>query len=578
MSKTQVIIFCAGLLLFTPSLWAGFILDDYYYLGAIEGRFPEHDTRRSLFPFFINNEDANRAVIQRGGHPWWIDERIKGETLRPLSELLFRADHAIYGKNAFGYHLHSLAWWTAALLACALLFRRVLPGVAGTVAFLLFAVDDVHVMPVAWLSNRNALVALVPMIFGLWAWMRWREDGWSPGWILAPLGVVIGMAGSELGLAMLGYFFAYALLGAPAASARVRLTRLAPVAVLAAAYAVIYRFLGYGGSGSGVYHEPLRDPLGYLQAAATGIPTLLAGGIAGFSADFWFINPSLRTAQVVGGCAAVLVLFGLLRACWPQLDEPTRRGLRWLLAGSALSLFPVAAVFPADRMLLVPGIGLAAGLAVVLVSAFRAWRVRRGWFLIGAGGFLALVHLLLAPLLTVYIQAALIKSGRSAVDLAASPVVAAAGGKETVVIFAPDSVVGIYLPVMIAHLDGPRPKSWRPLSIAPYDHTLRRTGPRTLELEVEGGGVMLRSVFEELYREPTQKLFPGAVVDRGLLRAEIMAADDRGPTRIAFQFDRDLTDPGLYFLVWRDGRLRAAELPGVGEEVFLKRTMGPGGF
>jgi hypothetical protein len=577
-SKRHTIILLVGLLLFVPSLWVGFLLDDFYYLGAIEGRFPEHNTNRTLFTFFINDEEATAEIARQGGYPWWIDERVRGETFRPLSDLLIRADHSLNGKNAFGYHLHSLAWWAAALIACGLIYRRVLPGATGVVALVIFAVDEVHVMPVAWIANRNALVALAPMLFALWAWIRWCEDGWRPGRFLAPLGIVLGLTGSELGLAVLAYFVAYTLVGTPARGFRLRLARLVPIVVLAAAYALVHQLLGYGGSGSGIYRDPVQDPAGFLGAIATAVPTLLASGIAGFSADFWYATPQLRSIQVIVGCAAALVLLGVLRACWSQLDDSLRRGLRWLLTGSALSLIPVSAVFPSDRMLLVPGIGLTAALATVLVQAFRSWRTRCRRLLVVVGGYIAVVHLLLAPLLTVYIQILVIKSGRQSLELAASPVVAEAGGKETILLFAPDHVVGLYMPVIIDHLEGPRPKSWRPLSIAPYDHRLKRTGLRTLDLEVAQGGVMLRSVFEELYRDPENQLAPGTIVDRGLFQAEVLAANDRGPTRVAFRFDRDLSDPLLYFLVWKDGELRRVELPGVGEEVFLKRTLGPGGF
>ena len=185
--------------------------------------------------------------------------------------------------------------------------------------------------------------------------------------------------------------------------------------------------------------------------------------------------------------------------------------------------------------------------------------------------------LLMAPLLTIYIQTILIKHGRQSIELAAAPSVVDAAGKETILIFAPDHVVSLYLPLIIDHLEGSAARSW-PLSIAPYDHWLRRTGPRTLELEVAEGGVMLRSVFEELYRDPDKQLAPGTIVDRGLLRAEILAANDHGPTRIAFHFDRDLSDPVLNFLVWQEGELRSADFPAIGEEVFLRRTLGPGGF
>ncbi len=433
-------------------------------------------------------------------------------------------------------------------------------------------------MPVTWIANRNALVALAPMLFGLWAWIRWCEDGWRPGRLLALVGIVIGMAGGELGLAVLAYFVAYGLLGVCANGFRSRLVRLAPIVGLGAAYVLFYRLLGYSSSGSGVYHNPWQEPAGFLGAVATGVPTLLASGIAGFSADFWFTVPSLRPAQVVVGCIAAVGLLVVLRACWPQLDDSIRRGLRWLLTGSALSLIPVTAVFPSDRMLLVPGIGLTAALATVLVQAFRSWQSRRRWWLIVVGGFLAVVHLLLAPLFTIGLQTLLIRHSRQSLELAASPVVFDAGGKETVLIFAPDHVVSLYLPLMIDHLEGPAPRSWRPLSIAPYDHWLRRTEPRTLELEVAEGGVMLHSVFEELYRNPENQLAPGTYVDRRMLRAEIQAANDRSPTRVAFHFDRDLSDPMLCFLVWQDGELRSADLPAVGEEVFLRRTLGPGGF
>jgi len=578
LSRRHVIILVVGLLLFVPSLWVGFLMDDFYYLGAIEGRFPEHNIDRCLFPFFINDEEATAAIADQGGYPWWIDERVKGETFRPLSDQLIKIDYLLHGESALGYHLHSLAWWAATLFVCGLIFRRVLPGAIGVLAFVLFAIDEVHVMPVAWIANRNALVALAPMLIGLWAWIRWCEDGWRAGRFLAPVGIVIGMAGSELGLAVLAYFVAYTLWGVPEAGIRARLVRLLPIVGLAATYALVYQLLDFGGSGSGVYRDPLGNPAGFLGAVVTGAPTLLASGIAGFSADFWYAVPSLRTALVVVGCLATLGLLGVLRACWSQLDDTTRRGLRWLLAGSGLSLIPVAAVFPSDRMLLVPGIGLMAALATVLVQAIRSWRSHRRWLLIGVGGFLAAVHLLLAPLFTLGIQALLIKQGRQSLELATSPIVVDAGGKDTILIFAPDHIVSLYLPRIIDHLKGPAPKSWRPLSIAPHDHWLRRTGTRTLELEVVEGGVMLRSIFEELYRDPENRLTPGTILDRGLLQAEILAANDRGPTRVAFQFDRDLTDPSLNFLVWQDGELRKADLPNVGEELFLRRTLGPGGF
>jgi len=67
-------------------------------------------------------------------------------------------------------------------------------------------------------------------------------------------------------------------------------------------------------------------------------------------------------------------------------------------------------------------------------------------------------------------------------------------------------------------------------------------------------------------------------VDRGLFRAEILDATSDGLTRVAFHFYRELTDPAVRFLVWLEGDLKQLEIPDVGGELYIERTLGPGGF
>lgn len=572
------LIFAVGVLLFLPSLRGGFLLDDFYYLGAVEGRYPEHDTARSLFTFFVGDPEATARLAAEGTYPWWIDETIRSRLLRPLPDLLLRADHALWGRNPLGYHLHSLLWWAATLSACGLVFRRALPGAVGLLAFLLFALDDSHTMPVAWIANRNALVAAAAVMFGLWAWIRWREDRWTAGRILAPACFLVGLAGGELALAALAYVLAYELWGAPAGSGRVRRPGLVWLVVLGIAYVLVYRGLGYGGSGSGLYLHPLEDPLGFLSGALTRVPTLIGAAVTGFSADLWFAAPQLRSAQVAVGCGAALALGFVLRGFWSGLDEQTRRTLRWLLVGSALSLLPVAATFPSDRMLLVPGLGIAAALSVVLLRARSWWRGRRRRPAALVIGLLAIGHLVLAPAIALHLQSMLATQSAASLDLAASDEVAACAGKEAILVAAPDHIVGLYLPLLIEHQGLPMPRSWRVLSLARCDQTLRRAGPRTLELETAPGEAMMNSAFETLYRGPDRPLRPGAVLDRGLFRAEIQAANGQGPTRVAFHFDRDLDDPQLCFLVWRDGRLVELDADDWENPLSILRTLGPAGF
>lgn len=567
-----------GLLLFIPSVWGGFLLDDFYFLGAIEGRFPEHDTNKSLFTFFINDEAKTARIADEGGYPWWIDDRVRSQTFRPLSDMLWRLDYYVFARFAPGYHLHSLFWWMVTLFACGLLYRRLMPGAVGALAFLLFAVDDAHVMPVAWVANRNALVAVAPVLLGLWAWIRWREDGWRGGRVFAPAALAVGLAASEIALAALGYIVAYELFGAHVKGIRSRLAGLAPVAILGIGYVLVYKLLGCGGTGSGVYYHPLHDPAEYLTGAVSRVPTLLASAILGLSADLWFAAPQGRPLQVAVGCAGILFLAGLLALWRRDCDSDTMRTLRWLLPGSLLSLLPIVAGFPSDRMLLVPGIGISAALACVFVCAFRLWRARRSRLLTGICGLIALGHLVIAPIFAVWVQSLLIEQSSETLDLAASRVVRECAGKETVVIFSPDHVVGLYMPVLVDYLGEPAPKSWRPLTIARCDHLLRRTGERRLEIETGEDCAMMTSIFEQLYRSPMNSLGPGDVIDRGLFKATVMEEAKGGLIRVAFDFDRDLSDASLRFLVWIDGTLRAADLPDVGGELFIERTLGPAGF
>ena len=63
-----------------------------------------------------------------------------------------------------------------------------------------------------------------------------------------------------------------------------------------------------------------------------------------------------------------------------------------------------------------------------------------------------------------------------------------------------------------------------------------------------------------------------------MLSAEILDGNNNGPTRVAFHFDRDLTDPSLRFLTWDGTDLLPAALPAPGDTLYLTRFLGPAGF
>jgi hypothetical protein len=559
-------------------LWIGFIIDDYVYLYILESQPDGTSFPTNLFSFVSGNEQETVELARRGYLPWWIYDGLHIVFWRPLSSLLMRIDHALFGHGAWAYHIHSLLWWLGTLVAAGLLLRKVLPGRVGTIALLLFALDEAPVLPAIWIANRNALVSVLPALLGLWAHLKWRQDGWRAGRHLAVAGFGVGLLGGETALSMLAYLLAYELWGTKD-TRRERLIALAPAVGLLAIYILTYRLLGGGVHGSGIYIDPVNDLPTYLTALPSRILTLLAGGIMGFSADFWLFAPGLRPILLLVGGGGIVLLMLLLRAIWPSLQPDTRTGLRWLLPGSALALLPVAATFPSDRLLLAPALGLSAALAAVLVHAWRSWRERRRWFVIGTGALLAMIHLLLVPLSHFPVQAAMIAQSRRSLELARSFTIGSGEetGPDAILLAAPDHVVGIYLPLLLFHVGDVSLSSWRPLSLAPYDHRIVREGPRTLVVEVIDGS-MLGGLFESLYRDPHHPLTPGTILNRGLFRAEILDALEIGPTRVAFHFERELEDSTLCFLAWEGDELRRVTLPASGDTLLLRRTLGPAGF
>src|SRR5258708_21904314 len=126
-------------------------------------------------------------------------------------------------------------------------------------AALLFAVEDGHALPAAWLANRNSLLATLFGLLALTVHDRWRRDGWRPGAWWGSAFLALALLSGELGLGVLAYLAAYALLLDPAGWRR-GLTAAIPAGGVFLTWAAAYRLLGFGASGSGMYLDPLASP------------------------------------------------------------------------------------------------------------------------------------------------------------------------------------------------------------------------------------------------------------------------------------------------------------------------------
>ncbi|MFL5352771.1 hypothetical protein [Archangium sp.] len=560
----------AALVLSLPTVWVGFVSDDYIHLLILEG----HDAMGSpsdLFRFAGGDAGHLRRLMDHGPYPWWTLPELKLAFWRPLSSALANLDYHLFGRDPVGGHLHSLAWYLGMVALFGALLRRFLPGRLGALALLLFSIDGAHFMVAGWIANRNALVASVPALFGLWMHLEWRERHRTWALPLSLAGLAVGLMGGETALGVFAYVLAYELLGEKG-GVKERLRAIAPAALLGLIYLGMYKLRGFGAYGSGSYVDPVGEPVRFLGAALARVPTLMGGLVLAVPADFWLLVQA-RPVLVGLGLLGLGLLVALVRAAWPSVDAEERRHCRWLFLGAALSLLPVAATFPANRLLLVPGLGASVAVALVLVSSWRAKAEgsRSRGVAVGAG-VLAFSHFVVAPLLWPLMTLAFLqlRSGTEPMlqtlerelDYQRLP------GQRVIALPIPAPAVGMYVPMVLATRGMPPPHAWWQLSLSPEPHVLTRTGPDSLELSLTRGH-FLTSEFEAVFRGPAHPLRQGDQVKLEELTVTVLAADEQGATRLGFTFDRPLEDPSFVFLRWKDDALRPFTPPPVGERVPL---------
>jgi len=401
------------------------------------------------------------------------------------------------------------------------------------------------------LSARHVLVAAAAVALGLALLARGRP-------VLAALAFVVGLLGSEAGLAG-PIFWASAALFGP----RRRREVLAPVALIAV-YLVAYHLAGGGARASGAYHDPLADPLGFAAIAAVRVPVLLADALLGVPSEL-ALGGSEPPLALVG--LGALLLVGFLFVC-SRPNEAERATLRWLVPGALGALVVGCTGLPFGRVLMLPDLGFAALLGVLLHRGFAAAgpaRVARA-----AGTALLVVqHMVVAPVANLVSLARLHRVARGIDRVAATAEIDAPPARRVFVVGASDPAVYLYPRGVLAWDEPRRTRCFLPLSGARSSHRLTRVDDRSFTLEALDRP-LLDGSFDQLFRAPDRPFTPGDTVRS--CGATIRVADvDRGRPR---RLEVDL-GAGAELLQWKDGRLQRLALPPPGESVVIPWEPGP---
>lgn len=560
-----LLLLLGGAMLFSPAVFTPLFLDDHLQGAMVEGTFP---AKRSPFDLYAFVDDGDRAALMaRGLLPWWTDPRLTIRFFRPLSSALLWVDHRVFSHAALPMHLHSLAWWAAAVLAARSLFRRLLPSRPATFATVIFALAPCHALPLAWVPNRETLVSIVFGALALGAQARWRDDRRPRDAAVAGALFALAMlAGGEYALCFGGYVVAMDVgrLRSGETGAR-RVVGWLPFVVPALTYLAVRGALGYGTAASGFYSDPLREPGAFLTNAPGRAVALLATGWLTVDSEYWRLGVARwLLAGIVLACAAGLAV--PIRRAFAALEPRHRAAATWLLVGSLLALVPTLAVVPARRLLGVSMLGIAAVVALLLD---RAWFPRAGEPGVSRGpaaslaalaalglGFAHLVH---GPGIS-WLASEQHRTDASDFDSRVAWLRSRTGDPKKARVGVMRGLAGVFFAPFALDRRGVTPARWCVLTQAGHVVALRRD-VYTLELVATTGRGLYPIGERNLYRSVDAPLHEGDEIVVPGMRVTILEVGEAGPRAARFVFDEDPAT--LLWLSDMFDATREVELPSV---------------
>jgi hypothetical protein len=562
-----------GVVLASPALFGGIGADDFVHRTKLLGLAhlgQEGSPVWELFRFVT--PESSGALFEAGILPWWSDPDLRLAFLRPLSSATHVLDYRLWPENYLLQHAHSLAWYGLAVFLAARLYRQVSGSlvVAGLAAWM-FAAEDAHALPVAWLANRNALLPLVFGLLTLLAHIRWRKESEHRLPYIALLVFPLALASGEAALGALAYIGAWEVCLGPGRGLR-RLTPLWPYLLWVGLWRLLYEAWGFGAQGSDMYLDPGSEPLVFVAGAAERLPLLLFSQFSQIPADPWALLPlrGQRIFSLVGTLGCVLVGWIL----WPSLKS---REARFWAMGMGLSLVPLCAAFPMDRLLTFAGIGAFGWLACALGQAGflgaepPQMRRSRRW---GLGGLLFL-HAILVLLWMPVRAGVSLKMFQPVQTLVDSLTTEESLSEQTLVWVNGMDLVSAYLPLMRLDEGEVYPRRLATLASLNENH-LTRIDEDTLELRAVGGFYPNRG--DRMCRALRAPFTVGERVERPDFEAEVIQLQPDGrPEVVRFHFRVPLEDPSLRWITLRNFRVMPFTPPPVGETVVVPAFLPWGG-
>lgn len=565
--RAQTAVVAIATMLSLPALFTGLLGDDFVHAHILTGSRELAAYRLPWWRLFqFAAPSTNRALFDDGILPWWAYDNLQMSFFRPLTALTHWVDYLLWPSSPFLMHAHSLAWAAVALIAIGALYNLLLsPRWVAALALALYAFESARGITVAWIANRNALIASAFSIWAVVYYLRGQRGSRFSRWA-SPALFGLGMLAGEGAIGGGAYLVAGALF-LERDRFKKRVISLLPHFAVGGACVVVARLTGYGVLGSGEYLDPINDANGYLHVLAERSLIGLFSAVGGPRAEWWngyeLIIPGLSTIVVIGAIVTLAYCAWLLKPLiW---RSPVAR---FWLAGTLLSLLPAAATFPNGRILTWISIGVM-GLFAEYLAAYSAGQERRGVAAAAGAYAIVFIHLVFSPL-ALPGQCWTVAGVRALLERADRAVPTSPEIKNRTVIYVnpPQDTFAVYSPVMRAVHGIARPRTQRWLATVMTEIAVRRIDERTLDVQPNAG--FLREKNEQLLRGRQHDFEVNDRVFLSGLTVEIRALTGDGrPARARFVFDHPLEAREYLWLVWRDDGYVPFTPPAIGASVTI---------
>lgn len=577
---------------FLPAISCRLYLDDWQQIGILTGDFQVPEEESPLVEFYTFSNGASSQTLDRvdqGQLPWWTDEDLKLRFFRPLSVLSHYVDQWLWSDSFALMHAHSVIWYLLVVTLSAFVYRDIgMTPMAVGLAALCFAIDDNHAVTVGWLANRNHLITGVLVLLAFRFHVRWQRDGHAAAGIAAASLFVVALLTGEAAVSYGAFVFAWAVtlhLG----DARQRVLSIFPGFFIGVLWLLLYRKFGFGTVASGLYVNPVGEPIEFLGAVAERIPLFLAALFGTSSTELSAFADDIERHRLWWWSVATVVPICL--ALIPVLRRD--RLLQFWGLAAIVSMLPLCAATPIDRVLLMTTVashGLLARFLELTWPTLKRWRspdeisneeIPRGSGLVRCGSTVVLwvlvIQNLVTPVWMLPLRVATLRVlGERQETAATSPAFdQPLEGRQVVLVNPPDMFYGLTLP-RIRSLHGlENPEHVRVLATGLVPLRLDRTGDRTLVMKPDGP--FLNRAFAELYRR--DPLTVGWERELTGMHVRVLDVDeDDQPAAITFEFDVPLDSDELLWVEWRDGQFVELKLPAVGESLSIPAAIDGGWF